>query len=238
MASRGLANTLGLPNDATLRERFEQAVRERIRTLPDGAVIVDVGGGRDCFYHDALRPGIELIITDISPDELSRNPHATRTLVSDIAQSLPLPFASVDLLISRTVLEHVPDVRAAARHMAGALKPGGETLHYVPGRYSLFGMAARWLPFEPLLGLLHWLLPETQDAVEFDVCYDQGTPRQLGRAFESADFRDVTVEITWAQPGYFEPIFPLYLIYALYEFVVRTLRLRTLAAYSFLRATR
>ena len=36
---------------------------------------------------------------------------------------------------------------AAIGHMARVLRPGGTALHLVPCRYSLFGTAARLLPF-------------------------------------------------------------------------------------------
>ena len=237
-ASRRFAGWARLPTDKTFWTAFEAEVQDEIRGLSDGATVVDVGGGRRCVYHHALRPGIELVATDVSADELALNPHATRTLVADVAQGLALPDASVELVVSRAVLEHVSDVRAAARSMERVLKPGGKTMHLLPGRFSLFALAARTLPFKPLLNVVHHVMPETVDQVEFDVFYDQGTPARLRRAFEDAGFRDVRVQVTWAQPGYFETVFPAFLLYSLYECVVRTLRLRTLAAYVVVTATR
>ena len=109
-ASRRLARQLQLPTDKTLWRSFEQEVQDDIRALPDGSVVVDIGGGRRCVYHHALRPGITLIATDVSAEELALNGHASRTVVADVSQALPLPSASADLVVSRAVLEHVPDV--------------------------------------------------------------------------------------------------------------------------------
>lgn len=237
-ASSETERRLRLPTDKTLWQSFEREAQEAITGLPDGATIVDLGGGRRCVYHHALRPELELIAVDVSADELALNPHATETVVADVSQELPLPPASVDLLLSRAVLEHVSDVRAATRNMARAMKPGSRTMHLLPGRYSLFGMAARVLPFKPLLAVLHRVMPKTIDQVEFDVFYDQGWPAAITRAFEEAGFEDVSVEVTWAQPGYFEAIYPLFLLHALYERVLRTLGLRRMAAYMVVSATR
>ena len=237
-ASRWLARLLELPTDKALWHSFEGEVQSVMRSLPSGGVIVDVGGGRRCVYHHALRPELELIVTDVSADELAENPHATRTVVADVSESLPLPAESSDLVVSRAVLEHVPDLRAATRNMATVTKPSGKTMHLLPGRYSLFGIAARLIPFEPLLAALHWISPGTVGQVEFEVHYDQGTPRGVQRAFEAAGFRDVNVEVTWAQPEYFEPIFPVFVLYAAYEMAVRRLGLRSLASYMFVRATK
>jgi len=94
------------------------------------------------------------------------------------------------------------------------------------------------LPFKALLAAVHRVLPATADQVEFDVHYDQGTPARMRRAFEAAGFRDVSVEVTWAQPGYFEAVYPLFLLYTAYEAIVRRLRVRPLAAYMVVQATR
>jgi SAM-dependent methyltransferase len=237
-ASRWLTGFLNLPTDKTLWRSFEGEVQSVMRGLPDGSVIVDVGGGRRCVYHHALRPELELIVTDVSAEELAENPHANRTIIADVSESLPLPAESVDLVVSRAVLEHVPDLRSAAQNMAAITKPNGKTMHLLPGRYSLFGIAARLIPFEPLLAALHWVSPNTVGQVEFEVHYDQGTPRGVQRAFESAGFRDVSVDVSWAQPEYFEPVFPIFVLYAAYEVVVRRLGIRPLASYLFVRATK
>lgn len=237
-ASRTTERRLSLPTDKTLWQKFEREAQDAIRALPDGATVVDLGGGRRCVYHHALRPEVELVTVDIDADEVALNPHADRTLVADVSRELPLPDGSVDLLLSRAVLEHVSDVRTAARHMARVLAPGAQTMHLLPGRYSLFGMAARVLPFKPLLWSLHKVLPATIDQVEFDVFYDQGWPAAIERVFCDAGFRDVSVEVTWAQPGYFEAIYPLFLLHAVYEWTMRRLGLRRMAAYMVVRATR
>ena len=198
---------LELPTDKTLWQRFERDVHDEIRALPDGATVVDVGGSRRCVYHRAVRSGIKLIATDISADELALNEHADETVVAALTEGLPLPQDSADLVVSRAVLEHVPDVWAAARHMYQITKPGGRTANLLPWRFSLFGIAARLRPFKPLLSVLHRVSPETVDQVEFDVFYDQGTPARIEPAFRDADYENVTVEITWAQPDYFKHFF-------------------------------
>jgi SAM-dependent methyltransferase len=237
--SRSTQAALRLPTDKTLWAAFGEKVAARMRALPDDATIIDLGGGRRFVYAHSLRPDQRLIAIDVSAEELALNPHAHQTIVADVSGGdLPLPPASADLLVSRAVLEHVPDVRGAVRNIAKVLKPGAHTVHLLPARNSLFGMAARILPFKPLLWLLHRVAPWTIDQVEFDVHYDQGTPAQIESAFRDAGFRDVNVSVTWAQPGYFEPLYPIFLLYSLYEVIVRRLGMRRLAAYMIVEATR
>jgi SAM-dependent methyltransferase len=236
--SRVTARALRLPTDKTLWERWQQTAESEIRHLPDGSTVVDLGAGRRCIYAGALRSGVELVAIDSSAEELALNDHADIKIVADASNPLPVPPGSADLLVSRAVLEHVPDMRAAAGAMAGVLRPGGRTVHIMSARYSLFGIAARVLPFKPLLWLLHRVDPTTIDHVEFDVFYDRAWPAAIESTFKEAGFRTVDVEVTWAQPGYFEPFYPLFLVYALYEQVVRRLRLRRLASYLLITAER
>ena len=236
--SRATARALRLPTDKTLWERWQQTTESEIRRLPDGSTMVDLGAGRRCIYAGALRPGVELVAIDSSEEELALNDHADVKIVADASNPLPVPAGSVDLLVSRAVLEHVPDMTATAGAMANVLRPGGRTVHLMSARYSLFGIAARVLPFKALLWLLHRVDPTTIDHVEFDVFYDRAWPAAVETAFREAGFRTVDVEVTWAQPGYFEQFYPLFLVYALYEQVVRRLRLRRLASYLLITAER
>lgn len=238
--SRATERRLRLPTDTRLWRWFGDEAEALIRALPDGAVVLDLGGGRRCVYGRAVDPPgrVTLIAIDISPEELALNADVAETYVADVAACLPMPDASVDLILSRALLEHVKGVPAAIQHMARVLRPGGVALHLVPCRYSLFGTAARLLPFGPLLWLTHAVMPHTRGNVEFPVVYDHCYPQALEHEFRSAGFSEVQLHMTWACPGYFQAVYPLFLFHALYELAVRRLRLRRLAAYTVVRAVR
>jgi SAM-dependent methyltransferase len=129
------------------------------------------------------------------------------------------------------VLEHVDGVPEAIGHIARAVAPGGRTIHFVPGRYAIFALAARMLPFRFLLRLLHFAVPGSVGVVEFDVHYDHTDPIALERLFREAGFREVRVTWTAAQADYFKAFLPAFLAVALYQTLVRALRIRRLAAY-------
>jgi SAM-dependent methyltransferase len=238
--SRATEKRLRLPSDKTLWQRFEREADALIRSLPDGATVLDLGGGRRCVYAASVQPTgrVKLIAVDVSAEELALNEDVAEKRVADVAAGLPMPDESADLILSRALLEHVQGVPAAIGHMGRVLKPGGVALHLVPCRYSLFGLAARVLPFGPLLKLVHLVMPWTRGNVEFPVVYDHCYPQALERVFRDAGFSQVEVWITWAQPGYFEAAYPAFLLHALYEWLVRHLKLRGLAAYVVIRATR
>jgi SAM-dependent methyltransferase len=238
--SRRAQDRLRLPDDKPLWGRFGSEADRLLRALPDGATVLDLGGGQRFVYRGSVQPPgrLRVVAVDVSPDELALNQHVTQTQVADVAAELPFPDASADLILSRALLEHVNGVPAAIGHMGRVLKPGGTALHLVPCRYSLFGIASRLLPFGPLLALTHAVMPDTKDQIEFPVVYDNCWPQAMEREFRKAGFRDVAIEITWACPGYFEAVFPLFVLHAAWALSMQRLRARRMAAYMVVRAVR
>lgn len=235
-----LERRLRVESDKPMWGRFHEMVLASLRTLPDNATFVDLGGGRRCVYEAGVPRdrGVRLVSVDISADELALNSAADETIVADVSKGLPFGDGAIDLLVSRALLEHVDGVPAAIDHVARVMKPGGRTIHFMPARNALFAFAARRLPFGPLLALVHFAKPDTSGQVEFEVFYDQTEPRAIRRLFESAGFRSVTVQWTAAQADYFKPVTPLYLLVALYQRLVRALGLSRLAGYLIVSAER
>lgn len=226
--------------DRALYQRYDAAVLAAARVLPRHALVVDLGGGSQCSFAAGLSAGERprLVAVDACADELARNTDVDEVRVADVSQPLPFADGAVDLLVSRTMLEHVPDVPQAVGHIARAVKPGGRTLHLVPCRYALFAIAARVLPFALAKRILHTMIPESRGVVEFDVFYDHCHPSALERAFRDAGFADVEVECTWDQSHYAHALFPLFLIVLAYQRLAQRAGLRRLASYALVRATR
>lgn len=108
----------------------------------------------------------------------------------------------------------------------------------MPCGYSTFGVAARVLPFGPLLRLLHFVSPDTVGKVEFEVHYDHCYPRAIEGVMPDAGFRNVTVDASHISADYFFPLFALYLLVWAYESLVRRLDARSLMAYMMVTAER
>ncbi len=199
-----------------------------------------MGGGRTCSFAQLLPAdhALTVVAVDVSPEELAANSTVDRVIVADVSRHLPFADGEVDLLVSRTLLEHVPDVQRAAREIARVLKPGAQTIHLLPCRYALFAIVARLVPFAVAKRILHLAIPESKGVVEFDVVYDRGHPRALEQAFSAAGFRDVRVECTWDQTHYFHSLFPVFLVVLAYQRLAALCRLRVLASYAIVRAVR
>lgn len=224
--------------DIAIYELYDRRVADAIHRLRPGSTVVDVGGGRNCSFASDLanKHAVRIVAVDVSPYELAANTSAHQRCVADVAKALPFDDAEVDMVVSRTVLEHVQNVERAAAEIGRVLRPGGFSIHLLPCRYALFAMVARIVPFRFAKAVLHQLIPETRGVVEFPVYYDRCHPAAIERIFRKAGFRSVTVHYTWDQAAYFHAFFPAFLVVLAYQRVAEALRVRPIASYMVLRA--
>lgn len=91
----------------------------------DGALALDVGGGAGYLTVALRAAGAACFLVDPDPAELWwRGPPPPGSVVGD-GRRLPFRTASVDVVVSSNVLEHVPDPFAMVAEMARVLRPGG-----------------------------------------------------------------------------------------------------------------
>jgi ubiquinone/menaquinone biosynthesis C-methylase UbiE len=228
------------PDHGGLELIFDDMVRRALKDLPEGATVADLGAGRRSGFADCLPEDrtLKVVGVDISADELAQNQDVTEGRVANIVEELPFGDGEVALVLSGCLLEHVDGVPDAVRHMSRVLAPGGSALHFVACRFSTFGTAARLLPFGLLLRLLHWVKPETKGWIEFDVFYDNCYPAAIERLFYDAGFRQVEVKVEYSSTAFFYSFFPLFLLVAMYERIVRKMDARSLAAHMMVYAQR
>ena len=109
----------------------------------DGTLL-DAGCGRTLpvlrrFVGKAKRLiGVELVeFTDV--------PAGMETYNADLAH-IPLPDASVDVIMSRSVFEHLTDPESVYREFARVLKPGGRIIFLTANLYDYGTFVARLVP--------------------------------------------------------------------------------------------
>lgn len=119
-----------------MREQFERIARERVTLIKD-AVLVDYGCG-DMPY----RPLIEPLVKRYIGVDLPTNPLADAHLSPEGAA--PVEDASVDVVLSSQVLEHVDDPARYLAECRRMLRPGGLLVLSTHGLWVYHPHPADW----------------------------------------------------------------------------------------------
>jgi ubiquinone/menaquinone biosynthesis C-methylase UbiE len=118
--------------------------------LQPGVRVLDLGCGAGRHAFEALRRGASVLALDADEGELNSvaamfaamreagevPPGGQARALAGDATAMPLPDASVDVVIAAEVLEHIPADQAAIAEIARVLRPGGLAAVTVPA----------WLP--------------------------------------------------------------------------------------------
>lgn len=134
--------------------------------------------------------------------------------VQSIEEPIPI---KCNLLISFTLLEHVPDNRSAVRQMYEALEVGGTTHHYVPSGLHPYSLSLRLVGPYIQKKLIPILRPGAEDVSGYPAFFNKCTPQDMIREFELAGFTDISFEPFYRANDYFAFFVPIFLIVSLFE---------------------
>jgi ubiquinone/menaquinone biosynthesis C-methylase UbiE len=153
---------------------YEALIRERLRP---GQHVLDLGCGRGGTLEQLGAAVAHPLGLD--PDHRSlaehRQPDLPRMVAT--ADAIPLATASVDLVLSSWVLEHLPDPAQTFREVARVLRPGGAFIFLTPGANSPAALLNRTL--HPLQQRLVPLLYGRAEVDAFPVVYRANTHRRI-----------------------------------------------------------
>jgi SAM-dependent methyltransferase len=96
--------------------------------------VLDNGCGVGMFVKHLVPYAGEVIGLEFEFERLREARQASTHLVSAAGENLPIPSATIDVILSHEVLEHVRDDGLAVSEMVRTLKPGGRMLIFVPNR--------------------------------------------------------------------------------------------------------
>lgn len=107
-------------------------LQNEVRCLPvTPHRILDVGGGA-APYHEFFAGKIaEYMVVDVE-NNLPQGDPRSLSFTNGVAEALPFPDESFDIVMSNQVLEHVNDERMAVSETYRVLKPGGSFIGSVP----------------------------------------------------------------------------------------------------------
>jgi len=133
---------------------------------------------------------------------------------------IPLPDASVNVVMCRSVMEHVADPAAVYREMHRVLKPGGTFIFLTANLWDYAALIAKVVPnrFHP------WIVARTEGRKEEDVFpiqYKTNTYRAVRKWASGAGFDIESFRYLGQYPGYFMFNGFLFLLATGYEKLIR-----------------
>jgi SAM-dependent methyltransferase len=178
-----------------------------------GAVrLMEVGGGRSPLLTpaEAADAGIELTVNDVDAGELARAPEAFEKAQFDIAGEIHASWeGSFDLIISRMVLQYVPDAPRGWANMFRLLAQGGVAFAFHPTLYSPPHLISWLLPEKLTARTLRRFFPAGGDGDEpkvparYEMCFSD--PAKVEPILKGAGFSEVLVAPFWRH-GYFRSL--------------------------------
>lgn len=175
------------------------------------STVLDFGAGRGLGAEDPvpyrrhlrmLRGRVrEVIGVDVDPVVLG-NPGVDRACVIRPGDPLPLPDASVDLVVSENTFEHLAEPLEVAAEFERVLKPGGWLCARTPNRWGYIGLAANLVPNRWHVAVLRYAQPARQSRDVFPTHYRLNSFAQLRRAFPPDRFQHASYSYN-PEPAYF-----------------------------------
>lgn len=192
---------------------------------------LDIGGGHLCPYAHRRDPALDshVISLDILLDQVKQNELADSKIVGDACGLLPIAADSVDIVTSRSVLEHLYDNDSFIEESHRVLRPGGHSVHVFPCKWAPFAIINRILPNKLASWLVHAIYPNWQAVCGFRVFYRNCDHDNMARVFRSYGFEVEDVHLRYYQSIYFRFFVPFYMISVLYDLALWKLDFKQLA---------
>ena len=196
-------------------------------------IVVDVGGGNSCefarFKDRDVNP--KIIAVDLSAQQMGGNNDVDERRISDVTRTMPFENEEVDIIVSKSVLEHLRDTESFMINCKRVLKPDGYFIHLFPCKWAPFSTLNRILPNALSKVLLrHLRPPEQSDRRGFPAFYDKCDYRAFTSLLEKHGFQIVQTCLSYYQSTCFDFCAPLFIISSVYEMLVERLGIRGLCA--------
>jgi SAM-dependent methyltransferase len=217
-ASRAIEARLPVLFTRHLHTLYKYEVAGRLNRRP-GQVVLDIGGGKECPFLPFVREplGHLIVAVDYSGDELRLNSDLELKVVADAAaDEFPFRDRSLDLIVSRSVVEHLRDNEVFLANCARLLRPGGDLVHTFPCKFAPFSLINQLLPNPLTRFLLAYFHPQWREECGFPAFDDHCYFSAVQRLFKRHRFGNLRFTFRCYQSIYFDFFLPLYVLMLLY----------------------
>lgn len=173
------------------------------RVITDDSVLLDAGCGRGGMIEDMTSVGAELIGVDIDQAALDVHPRLDRRICADLGR-IPILDASVDVVASEFVFEHLADPDLVLRELNRVLEQHGAVVIITPNVLNPVMAMSKVLPLSVHRYLRRTLLHHG-DA--WPTYYRANTKSRLQRLGARNGFSTKVVRV--GNPNYFGALRPL-----------------------------
>lgn len=203
------------------KEKHPYRIYEKIveRQVRKGIVLVDAGCGRDA---PVLRKFTDLPESCVGLDMVSLEARGQRPplhLVNCDLTSICLRDDSVDLVISRSVMEHLSDPGKTYRKVARILKPGGSFVFLTPNLLDYGSLIAKAIP-NRFHGAIVRMTEGRAEEDTFAAYYRSNSSWRIGRLADECGLSVRELLYLGQYPSYLLFNAALFLLGALYDKVV------------------
>lgn len=208
------------------RTLYQELICEHVRP---GSRLLDAGCGRYLEFSKEFSDDVQVVGIDLEPTLDTHNDRSPYGVCGDLEQ-LPFSPNSFDIIISRSVVEHLSNPAQVFRDFHRILKPGGKVILSTPNKYDYVSILASLTPYGWHRVLVSKVLKVSEDDV-FPTFYRANTLSSLSKELTTAGFKETRLQAINHYPAYlmFSPF--LFRLGVLYE------RLTSLHTLKFLRGT-
>lgn len=175
---------------------FRQKLLEYIGSTSN---VLDVGAGAG-IVHEMNFKGIAATVCGIDPDErVIQNPYLDEAHIG-LANTIPYPENSFDVVFADNVLEHLPDPAAILKEINRVLRPGGVFLGKTPNAWHYMPLISRCTPLS-----FHRYINRLRGRAEVDTfptCYAANSGPTIRRLAKETGFVPVSIDRIEGRPEY------------------------------------
>ena len=124
---------------------------------------------------------------------------------------------AVELVISITLLEHVPNNKKSFRSMYKVLLDGGEMHHYVPSKNHPYSLILRLVGPKLQKVLINYLRPHAEEVTGYPAFFNLCTVSQMQKELSLIGFKNINITPYYKATDYFAFFVPAYLFVAILE---------------------